>query len=486
MAHTPLYLLLLWVFGLSSFCDGLRHWRLYTEPRTPGVGVQERWFLQRLDHFTGADTRVWKQRYFINDTFTQSSGPVFLMIGGEGAANPGWMTAGTWITYAEKMGALCLLLEHRFYGKSHPTKDMNLENLQYLSSQQALADLAHFQTVMTEKLELGTRKWIVFGGSYPGCLAAWYRIKYPHLAYAAVASSAPVKAVVNFPEYLEVVQASLAKNHSDCPRTIKLASDTLLELLVYTENYEKITKDFNLCKPLNISSEMDFAFFLDTIAEYVMDIVQYNNDNREFEGVKGTNITIQVVCDVMATESLGSPYERYAEVIHIIMKAKTEKCIDVRYQKYVQDMSDSSWEGPSSTGGRQWLYQTCTEFGYFQSTDSHAQPFSGFPLRYHVQQCTDIYGAEFNLAMVTGAVQQTNENYGGLKVQASRIIFPNGLIDPWHALGITTNISSDLLAFPMEDAAHCADMYPARPEEPPVLPQVRRQIFEQLTKWLQL
>ena len=32
--------------------------------------------------------------------------------------------------------------------------------------------------------------------------------------------------------------------------------------------------------------------------------------------------------------------------------------------------------------GRQWLYQTCTEFGYYQSTDSEQQVFGTlFPLR---------------------------------------------------------------------------------------------------------
>lgn len=468
----------------SSVSDAFTNRRFQSKSEVL-VTVQDRWFTQRLDHFNGADTRVWEQRYFMNDSFTQSGGPVFLMIGGEGAANPGWMTQGTWITYAEKMGALCLLLEHRFYGKSHPTKDMSLENLRFLSSQQALADLAHFQTVMTKKLGTGERKWVVFGGSYPGCLAAWYRIKYPHLAHAAVASSAPVKAVLNFSEYLEVVQDSLSRNHSDCPGTIKMAFDTLLELLDYKENYLKITKDFNLCQVLVIRSKMDMAFLLDTIAEYIMDVVQYNNDNREFEGVKGGNMTIQVVCDIMSNESFGAPYDRYVEVIQSILKSREEKCIEASYQQFLHDLSDIRWEGSSSSGGRQWMYQTCTEFGYFQSSDSVSQPFSGFPLSYHIQQCTDIYGMAFILPMVTGAVGQTNENYGGLNIQSSRIIFSNGLIDPWHALGITTNLSSDLIAFPMEDAAHCADMYPSRPEEPAALPAVRKQIFEHLTEWLQ-
>lgn len=49
-------------------------------------------------------------------------GPVFLMIGGEGEASEKWMTQGTWIDYAKKFGAICYQLEHRYYGKSHPTE----------------------------------------------------------------------------------------------------------------------------------------------------------------------------------------------------------------------------------------------------------------------------------------------------------------------------------------------------------------------------
>ncbi|XP_066455073.1 putative serine protease K12H4.7 [Eleutherodactylus coqui] len=477
-------LLLVLALGLAA-SNALTHRRL---PSAPGVLLegQERWFTQRLDHYNGADTRAWQQRYFMNDSFTQSGGPVFLMIGGEGAANPAWMTQGTWITYAEKMGALCLLLEHRFYGKSHPTEDMSVENLRYLSSQQALADLAHFQTVMTEKLGLGDRKWIVFGGSYPGCLAAWYRKKYPHLVHAAVASSAPVVAALNFSAYLDVVQISLSRNHTNCSEMIKIAFDTLIELLDYQENYGKISKDFYLCQFLVIRSKMDMSFLLETIAEYIMDVVQYNNDNRGFEGVKDGNITIDVVCDIMANESFGSPYDRYVEVVQSIRKAREEQCIEASYKQFLHDMRDIHWEGSASSGGRQWMYQTCTAFGYFQSSDSIYQPFSGFPLSYHVQQCADIYGKVFDLPLINSAIQQTNENYGGINVQSSRIIFTNGLIDPWHALGINWDLSSDLLAFPMADAAHCADMYPARPEEPAELPETRRRIFEQLKLWLQL
>ncbi len=77
---------------------------------------------------------------------------------------------------------------------------MSAENLKYLTSQNALGDIASFITEMNRYhgIPEGT-KWVVFGCSYPGTLAAWARQKYPHLIQAAVASSAPMLATADFP-----------------------------------------------------------------------------------------------------------------------------------------------------------------------------------------------------------------------------------------------------------------------------------------------
>ena len=58
---------------------------------------------------------------------------------------------------------------------------MSVESLRYLNSEQALADLAAFRNAMAKKFNLTSSKWISFGGSYPGSLSAWFRLKYPHL-----------------------------------------------------------------------------------------------------------------------------------------------------------------------------------------------------------------------------------------------------------------------------------------------------------------
>lgn len=68
-----------------------------------------------------------------------------------------------------------------------------------MSSEQALADLGSFIESMKTKLSLpvGT-KWIAFGGSYPGSLAAWLREKYPNLVHGSISSSGPLLAKADF------------------------------------------------------------------------------------------------------------------------------------------------------------------------------------------------------------------------------------------------------------------------------------------------
>lgn len=76
---------------------------------------------------------------------------------------------------------------------------MTIDSLYYLSSEQALADLAYFIESTNKRYSFDKNtKWIAFGGSYPGSLAAWLREKYPNLVHGSVSSSGPLLAKADF------------------------------------------------------------------------------------------------------------------------------------------------------------------------------------------------------------------------------------------------------------------------------------------------
>merc|ERR1712062_587951 len=113
-------------------------------------------------------------------------------------------------------GALMFALEHRYYGcwnvSACPVKNLSSPGaLRFHSSRQALGDIAAFVEFAQNTYMLTHRNyWVTWGGSYPGMLAGWARLKFPHLIHAAVSSSAPVRAEVDMRGYNNVLADAYA------------------------------------------------------------------------------------------------------------------------------------------------------------------------------------------------------------------------------------------------------------------------------------
>lgn len=57
---------------------------------------------------------------------------------------------------------------------------------------------------------------------------------------------------------------------------------------------------------------------------------------------------------------------------------------------------ETNWSSPAANNGRQWLYQTCSAFGWYQTSNSKNQPFgSNFPAELWLNYCQDIFGEEY-------------------------------------------------------------------------------------------
>lgn len=111
--------------------------------------------------------------------------------------------------------------EHRYYGQSKPFGNKSFTDPEYsgyLSSQQALADYADLLSAINTK----HRPVIVFGGSYGGMLAAWMRMKYPHLVTGAIASSAPIlQFTADCNRFNTILTSVFSAGHRSCSKNIK-------------------------------------------------------------------------------------------------------------------------------------------------------------------------------------------------------------------------------------------------------------------------
>ena len=249
------------------------------------------------------------------------------------------------------------------------------------------------------------------------------------------------------------------------------------------KQWAEVEKLFLVSPPLQ--SEDDVALLAGSLAGNFQGVVQYNRDNTAFEG-RANNITITDLCSIMANTSLGTPLERYAAVNHLMLASAGQTLLDANFSAEVEFMRNGSWDSPAVEGGaRQWVYQTCSEFGYYQTTDSAQQPFGDLvSLSSQLKTCALVY--DISPDQVAAAVAATNKLYGGRAIphNASNIVFPNGSIDPWHALGVLQTISDSLVAIFINGTAHCANMYPPSPTDLPGLVKAREAITANIHKWL--
>jgi hypothetical protein len=413
----------------------------------------EYWFSQRLDHYSPTDHRQFNQRYYeFLDYFQAHDGPIFLKVCGEyscdGIAND-YMAV-----LAKKFGAAIVSLEHRYYGKSFPFKESTTHNLQYLSSKQALFDLASFrnyyQELTNKKQNLSNydNSWFVFGVSYPGALSAWFRLKFPHLTCGSLASSAVVLAVYNFTDFDRQIGESAGPGCKKALQEVtRLAEQGLstnanaVKSLFGAEKFQYGYPDV-LCSPLVEASSSG----KDLMVAYADYVKKYISDG--------------------GVESYGQQFLKNTTV-------------------------DADSNGVSNS--RSWWYQVCTEFAYFQVAPSNDSVRSSkVDTKYHLDLCENVFGKG-----IYPEVDITNLYYGGTSIAGSKIIFMNGSQDPWrHASKQKSSDNMPSYIITCHNCGHGTDLRgcpqsPSRIEgdasdcaSPDVVHKARQQMVEHIDLWL--
>ncbi|XAR66782.1 Lysosomal Pro-Xaa carboxypeptidase [Bertholletia excelsa] len=455
------------------FPPGAAHQSSLQKPKIP---FKAHYFPQLLDHFTfqPQSSKIFYQKYLINDRFWRRGRPIFVYTGNEGdiewfAANTGFM-----LDIAPKFQALLVFIEHRFYGESMPFgKDSykSAKTLGYLTSQQALADFAVLLRSLKRNLSTEASPVVVFGGSYGGMLAAWFRLKYPHIAIGALASSAPILQfddITPWSSFYDAVSKDYRDASLNCYKVIKGSWQELKALSAQKEGLAELSRTFRTCKDLqSVDSVQDWlwAAFVYTAmvnypteANFMMPLPAYPV-KAMCKIIDGFSPRASKLSRAFAAASL---YYNYS---------KTEKCFNIEH-------------GTDSHGLHGWDWQACTEM-VMPMTCSNGSMFppSSFDYKEFAENCRKKYGVAPRPHWIT-------TEFGGsriehvLKRSGSNIIFSNGMQDPWSRGSLLKNITDSIIALVTDKGAHHVDFRSSTKEDPDWLIRQRRQEVEIIQKWL--
>ncbi|GBE84978.1 Probable extracellular serine [Sparassis crispa] len=467
------------------------------------------WFTQPLDHFSNS-SYTFQQRYWINTRHYRpgSKGPVIVLDGGEtsGEDRLPFLDTGIVEILANATGGVGVILEHRYYGESLAVSNLSTDSLRWLNNDQSAADSANFMANVEfpgidQDLTAPGTPWIYYGGSYAGARAAHMKILYPNLVYGAIASSGVTHASLENWEYMEIIrraadpQCSLNLEQAieaiDVILTVPLLKDALKSLfglagLEHDEDFVSLLESpLGSWQAKNWDPQVGSTRFDEFCAALskpllISNEIVYDEASKTVALPVGLNIPLVVY-----------NYANYIKQNYVSKcpeDASVEQCFgtydDVKFQD--TDLSEI-W--------RLWVFQVCTEWGYFSTTPpkGHRRIISRLlTLEYESKICEQAFlpGEHFIIPQFPN-VTAVNV-LGDFTIAADRLAIIDGEVDPWrpdtpHSEYAPDRNDTILRPFKLiPNGVHHYDEYGLRniADEPPEIEKVHREMIEFVTAWL--
>mmetsp|Transcript_35192 Transcript_35192/g.92197 ORF Transcript_35192/g.92197 Transcript_35192/m.92197 type:complete len:471 (-) Transcript_35192:26-1438(-) len=369
------------------------------------------WLEVPLDHFNETDLRTMRIRWYSDaSVFDNRTGPIFVDMGGEGP-----QTGVRCSSRAADHNALCVAVEHRFYGQSLPEGGLSEGNMRYLTVEQNLADTAMVIDTIRAQLGDSSRAVANFGGSYSGATCAWFRLRYPSKSSGCVGESAVVNAILDFTRFDAHVFDVVHRYNPACSDALMQSTDAMERL--FSAGRKEFVKSVFRADSLNDTRFGDSDFWY-MIADQSAMMVQYGAKTALCSGL--ANLT-----------SSPSDEDRLQNLNAVLVDHYgADFASDCFYNSRCL-RHDRGEEGMA----RSWRWQKCSQVAYLQSAPSvNSLRSSALTLEELEAQCHYI----FPEALLETPIPRTAEfdrTFGGSTPAydgaGSNIVFLDYSDDPW-------------------------------------------------------
>ncbi|RLN69835.1 hypothetical protein BBJ29_001463 [Phytophthora kernoviae] len=446
---------------------------------------EEKFFTQTLDHFdVGAP--IYQERYFVCDQHFRQGGVMFFYVGNEANVELYLNHTGLMWENAEEFGAMLVFAEHRYFGKSVPFGKEVMKHMQYLSTEQAIADYAVLITYLKGEYKRDVPV-IGFGGSYGGMLGSWFRMKYPHIIDGVIAGSAPILSFLgdevpldkgSFERIVTFDASEEAGSSPNCVPNIRRTWSVMRKLGASEQGRQQLKSTLSLCDSVKIKSEEDISGVMDW-AKGAYDYMGMGNYPYPSSYImNGVSVLpaypVRAACSYVANE--------FSADDDIGLLTAFSKSLGVYYNS-TQDQQCfelSASNNESALDADFWDYIFCAEIYQPQAVDGVNDMFWPVPWNFTAdnEHCKAEWGIELRPLWAT-------TQYGGRKALkvASNIVFSNGNYDPWSGTGVLQNYSDSVVALTVEGGAHHLDLMFSNDLDTPSVLAVRKAEKEHMHKW---
>lgn len=192
-------------------------------------------------------------------------------------------------------------------------------------------------------------------------------------------------------------------------------------------------------------------------------------------------------------EKAATPLEAALGVTHYLNMTDGDgagACVDNSINAFYKELGDDSLpDSGSGNAGRTWTWQTCNEFGYFQTstavwgkTSLYTRGASSRAIWQGV--CSDLFGIAPE--EIGARVAATNSYYGAKQPQnISRVVYSNGELDPWSLLAIKPEdgVPPDTSSVVGALGSHCVGLSAPKEGEIPGATVVRDHAIKKFQDW---